>query len=107
MKHGKRILLLIPILISLLFAGTIPEVTGANAAVAPAASGTARWVQVVGNKTNTSDIRVSYGVTATATNGIPVVPGGGMMLPPQGQEYSLAYVSVYIASGDKVSFVWN
>lgn len=107
MKHGRRILFLILVLFTLLLADTCPEVTGANAAVALAASGTARWVQVVAKPGNTAEIRVSYGVTATATNGVGVAPGGGMMLPPQGQNYVLPYVSVYIATGDKASFLWN
>lgn len=108
MKHLRRLLCLV--LLSAAFLpglGTRTEITGADAAVQVASAGYASWVQFVADPANTSPIRVGD-PTVTATTGARVAPGAGLMLPPKGTgAYPLNSIYVYVASGDKVSVLWN
>jgi hypothetical protein len=86
--------------------GTRTEITGTAAAVQIASSGVARWVQFVADPGNAAAVRVGDS-TVTSTSGARVAAGGGLLLPYQGANYTLASIYVYIASGDKVSVLWG
>lgn len=90
------------------------QVTGSGAVVHPAASGTARWIQVNAITGNSATVNCG-GSTVSTTIGVPIAAGGGMFLPPMPFDsrlatnqsyYSLATVSCYVANGDKVNFTW-
>lgn len=102
-----RLGILLALIVSLAWAvGTSADITGTNARVQLAESGTARWVQVVADPANSSAVRVGdYAVSAT--RGVRVAPGGGFLFPPQAQPYELRYIYLYIATDDRVSVVWG
>ena len=94
------------------------EIVGTGVAVQVNATEIARWVQFVAPLSNSAvhcsatDItacpRVGN-VNASATQGIPLAPGAGYMLPvlPTGQPgYLTAQIYVWIATGDKVDVAW-
>lgn len=90
------------------------QVTGSGAAVHPAASGTARWIQVNAITGNSATVNCG-GSTVSTTVGVPIAAGGGMFFPPMPFDsrlslnqsyYSLATVFCYVANGDKVNFTW-
>ncbi len=90
------------------------DVTGTATAVHVAASGAARWIQVIAPSGNSAVIRCG-GSTVSATVGAPVAPGGGLFFPAlpidtrqstQQFYYHLANVYCYVGSGDKVNFLW-
>ena len=82
------------------------EITGTGAAVQVASSGAARWVQVIADPGNTSSVRVGDS-TVNTTSGAKVAAGGGLLLPYQNANYTLASIYVYVANGDKVSVLWG
>lgn len=91
------------------------DVTGTGAAVHAAASGTARWIQVVAVTGNSAVIRCG-GSTVSSTVGAPIAAGGGMFFPAMPVDtrlavnqhyYNLAGIYCYVANGDKVNFLWG
>jgi hypothetical protein len=81
------------------------DITGTGATIQLAVSGSARWVQIIADSSNTAAVRTDQSSTVSATIGAKVPAGAGFMYPFQGQNYSLANIYVYIASGDKISVI--
>jgi hypothetical protein len=108
MKFTRRFLLLQLLVVALLCATTTTtDITPNGTATPIASSGTARWVQIIADPNNSAAIRVGD-FRASSTAGARLAPGGGLMLPPQGQNYTLAYIYVWGAAGtDKVSVLWG
>jgi hypothetical protein len=106
MRQTKRLFLALLLSALLLAVGTRTDITGTNAAVQVATSGTARWVQFVAAAANTAPVRVGPS-TVTSTSGASVAPGGGLMLPYKGDNYQLPNLYVYVATGDTVSVLWE
>ena len=91
------------------------QVTGSGAAVAVAASGTARWIQVLAVTGNSATVNCGD-TNVSTTRGILIAAGGGFLFPPMPPDprlstnqnyYSLAAVKCYVANGDKVNFLWG
>ena len=107
MRQSMRIILGAVLLAALLFATvtTRTEISGTSAAVPIASSGVAVWVQVIADPNNANAVRLGDSTVST-TVGARVAPGGGLMLPYKGDQYSLAQIYVYVVTGDKVSVLW-
>ncbi len=92
---------------------TLPEITGDAAAHQIAASGSARWIQFIAPAGNGAVVRIGDSLTS-ATRGLPMAAGGGLMLPPlpvdtrnsnQAVLYKLSAIYYYAGSGDKLDMV--
>ncbi len=90
------------------------QVTGSGASFQLAASGTARWIQVLAATGNSGTVNCG-GSNVSTTIGVLIPAGAGMFFPPMPFDsrlatnqsyYSLANVYCYVANGDKVNFVW-
>ncbi len=83
------------------------EITGDSAAHALGTSGVARWIQIIAPSGNSAVIRIGDSNTS-ASRGLPIAPGGGIMLPPTSQApgYDLTRVFYYATTGDKVNIAW-
>lgn len=78
-------------------------------------TGTARWIQIICPAANSAVVRLGD-VNISATQGLPIAAGGGMLYPPlpanpiirgSNQLYDLSTLYYRAASGDKVSIVWS
>lgn len=92
---------------------TFPDISGSSATVPLNATGSCVWVQIVAPAANAAISRWGD-VTTGATRGGLLPAGSGQFLPPRpindqltvsSQLYSLASLYVYVASGDKITFV--
>lgn len=83
------------------------DITGTGATVQIASSGSARWVQIIADSGNSAAVRTDQDSGVSATVGAKIAAGAGFMYPPQGQNYRLAGIYVYIANGDKISVIWG
>ncbi len=90
---------------------TLAQITGDAATHQIATSGTARWVQINALTGNGAVIRVGDSATS-ATRGLPIAAGAGMMYPPmpidtrvsnQASLYRVSTLYYYAASGDKLN----
>ncbi len=90
------------------------QVTGSGASFQLAASGTARWIQVLAATGNSGTVNCG-GSNVSTTIGVLIPAGAGMFFPPMPFDsrlatnqsyYSLANVYCYVSNGDKVNFVW-
>lgn len=87
----------------------IADVTPGGSAVALKSSRTpCNWVQVVCPTSNATSMRVGD-INTSATSGIAIPPGGGMMFPAisDTQYLDLALVYIYGTTTDKVSVVYG
>ena len=88
---------------------TLPDIAGDNGvhnigtlAFANSLQNVAYWVQFI--VTGTGTVRIGDS-SVSASRGLPVVAGGGMMLPYFGrtQQYTLGNISVYVPTGATLS----
>jgi len=104
----RRFLFLLLLFSVFLMAGSPGgDITGTGATVQIASSGSARWVQIIADSTNSAVVRTDQDSSVSATVGLKIPAGGGFLYPPQGQNYRLAGIYVYIANGDKISVIWG
>ena len=89
---------------------TVPDISGTGSAVQLAATGTARWCQLVAPAGNTSVVR--WGDSAiTTSRGSIIAAGAGQFIPPMvgpnpgggSGVFSLSTVYVLVQSGDKIT----
>lgn len=94
---------------------TTADVAGDSAAHQVQTSGTARWVQFICTANNTAIVRVGDSAVS-ATRGLPIAAGGGLMLPPIpsapgmkqiDQFYQLSSIYYIVQTGDAVSIAWG
>ena len=96
---------------------TVAEITGSNAAVQINTTGSAVWVAIMANATNSTTNCSTTSMSAcprvgdssvSATRGVPLLPGasGFYPVPLPNPGYSLAQLYVYIPTGDKINVLW-
>lgn len=105
----KRIFFCLLLFFTLLLNAGSPggDITGTGATVQIATTGSARWVTIVADSSNSGVVRTDQDSAVSSTVGLKLVAGSGFTYPPQGQNYRLAGIYVYIANGDKVSVIWG
>lgn len=100
---------------SLIVLTTAADITGDGNSHPLAASGQARWVQVIAGAANAGVVRIGDG-TVTSTRGLPIARGSGMLFPPvatdarEGLEqhtYALASIYYNAATNDTLSVTWG
>lgn len=104
MIRGLRKLLVLKLcLLTLLFGvATLPDITMTGSAIQLASSGTAWWVQVKANASNTGVIRVGD-ANVSATRGADLAAGAAFLFPYRGDPYALSGLYVFGSASDKVS----
>ena len=89
---------------------TVPDISGTGSAVQLAATGTARWCQLVAPAGNTYVVRWGDSVITTSRGSI-IAAGAGQFIPPMvgpnpgggSGVFSLSTIYVLVQSGDKIT----